>query len=216
MTTSTFDPDTFTPVITDAAIQFLRIQQGRISKLIDGPKAWRAAYKRQLVDTLAAIDHWIPRPLNSVLDIGGGMGGFDALLNSLQPGLQITILDGFNNPAEVQQRDQPYSNARVAEAFLRENGVRDLWFFRPDRLPASPPKFDLVISLQAWCFHFPPAAYLNFALQASHPGTIWILDVRTPQDDWLAQLSATDRLQLIGVADGFTEKYRRMAFSVLK
>lgn len=209
------NPADFTPVIDKAVFPFLRIQQGRISKLADGPAKWREAYKAQLVDTLAAIDRFIPRPLTSVLDIAGGMGGFDALLNFVQPGLEVSILDGIGARPEVVERDQPYSDARAAELYLRENGVRNLWFFAPDRLPVDPPKFDLILSLQGWCFHFAPSVYMKFALRASRPGTVWILDVRTPQPSWEADLFSQERLEPIGTAPGFTEKYTRMAFKVV-
>lgn len=209
------EPLDFEPVITPNAFGYLVVQQGRISRLARGPQVWREAYRRQLLETLEAIDQFIPSPLTSVLDIGGGMGGFDALLNALQPGLAVTILDGMSSAPEVGKPDRPYSSARVAEQFLRENGVTDVWFIDPDKLPDRPEKFDLILSLQSWCFHYPPQVYMDFALRASRRGTVWILDVRIMQRFWASDLFSQERLEPLGEAPGFTEKYTRMAFRVL-
>jgi SAM-dependent methyltransferase len=162
------------------------------------------------------IEPFQPKPVNSVLDIGGGMGGFDALLNSLWPGVDVGILDGMRSGPVVGPRDEPYSNADVAEEFLRENGVTNMQFFDPDELPDDPMQFDLIISLQAWCFHFLPSRYMDFALKCSRRGTVWILDVRIMQRFWASDLFSQERLEPIGEAPGFTEKYTRMAFKVIK
>lgn len=216
------NPADFDPVVTPAAFQFLRIQQGHISKLSHGPKVWHAAYRKQLLDTLEAIDRFIPRPLTSVMDIGGGMGGFDALLNFVQPGLDVTIVDGMKCNPEVGKRDEPYSNSVAAEEFLRENGVARPRLIdwraamdKPAAIAGGLPPLDLIISLQAWCFHFPPATYMKFALAASRPGTVWIVDVRIMQRFWASDLFSQERLEPIGEAEGFTDKYTRMAFKVI-
>ena len=205
----------FTPIIPPQAFQYLQVQAGRISKMIDGPGIWRAAYRQQLMDSYEAIKQFIPRPLTSVLDIGGGMGGFDALLNRVHPNLYVAILDGMRSPPNVIERNQPYSNATAAEHFLRENGVHQPVFYDPESLPDDPPKFDLVISLQAWCFHIMPSSYMDFALKSSRPGTVWILDVRIMQRFWASDLFSQARLDPIGEAPGFNDKYTRMAFRVL-
>lgn len=213
------EPEHFNPMLTARAEPYLRIQQGRLNAITD-PVEWHDAYRTQLVETFEAIDQFIPRPCRSVLDIGGGMGGFDALLNYMQPGLAITILDGeVDRP--VTDRDkafskQTYSNRDAADEFLRANGVEDLAFFAAGALPEphSLEKFDLILSLQAWCFHFPPEVYMKFALGCSAPGTIWILDVRIMNRFWASDLFSQARLEPIGEAEGFNGKYTRMAFLV--
>lgn len=204
----------FVPVISPQAFQYLQVQAGRLSKLIDGPDLWRAAYRQQLLDTLSAINRFIPKPLVSVLDIGGGMGGFDALLNRAHPNLSVAILDGMRSAPNVVERDKPYSNATAAANFLKDNGVSSAAFYDPDDLPDDPPKVDLIVSLQAWCFHFMPSVYMNFAFKCSRPGTVWILDVRIMQRYWASDLFSQERLEPLGEAPGFNDKYTRMAFKV--
>lgn len=214
-------PENFVPTITPTARPFLEVQQGRISSLVNRPVQWDGAYRENLLQGLEQIDPFIPRPCRSVLDIGGGMGGFDALLAAVQPGLQVTILDGFADKAEVPA-DQvrygttSYSSAAAADEFLRANGVIDPVFLDPKLLPSHPPTYDLILSIQSWGFHYPPNVYMKFALKASRPGTIWILDVRIMTRFWASDLFSQERLEPIGEAEGFTDKYTRMAFKVIK
>ncbi len=214
-------PDNFRPIIPANARPYLEVQQGRIASLVGKPGQWDVAYRENLLEGFEQIDKFIPRPCASVLDIGGGMGGFDALLAQLQPGLQVAILDGFSDPPKVPDDQKTYgttsySCAAAADEFLRANGVDSPIFLDPKLLPSHPPKFDLILSIQSWGFHYPPNVYMKFALKASHPGTVWILDVRVMTRFWASDLFSQERLEPIGEAEGFTDKYTRMAFKVVK
>jgi hypothetical protein len=57
--------------------------------------------------------------------------------------------------------------------------------------------FDLVISLGSWCFHYPPATYLDAIFGRCRPGGVLILDVRKQQPAWSAQLMKAWRLLAI-------------------
>lgn len=214
-------PENFRPVIPANARPYLAVQQGRIASLVGTPDQWDVAYRENLLESLEQIDKFIPRPCASVLDIGGGMGGFDALLAAVQPGLKIAILDGFTDAPKVPDDQNmfgttSYSCAAVADEFLKANGVNDAMFLDPKLLPSQPPRFDLILSIQSWGFHYPPNVYMKFALKASRPGTIWILDVRIMTRFWASDLFSQERLEPIGEAPGFTEKYTRMAFKVTR
>jgi len=205
----------FQPVITPHAFPYLLAQQGRIAHLAAKPQDWQQAYADQLSETYEATERFIPQDLSSVLDVGGGMGGFDALLHAQHPGLKVAILDGINDPPEVQKPSQTHSNAAVAADFLVANGVRGVDFYNPNALPEKPPAFDLILSLQAWGFHLTPSVYMKFALNASRKGTVWILDVRIMQRFWASDLFSQERLEPLGEAPGFNDKYTRMAFVVV-
>jgi SAM-dependent methyltransferase len=205
----------FRPVITDRAFPFLKVQQGRIAHLAGSPNAWREAYTEHLRETYEAIKRFIPETLTSVLDVGGGMGGFDALLAAKNPDLKVAILDGMHDWPALTKPDQTHSNAYAAAEFLEANGVSGTEFFDPAALPAAPSTFDLILSLQAWGFHFPPSVYMKFAFKASRKGTVWILDVRIMQRFWASDLFSQQHLEPLGEAPGFNDKYTRMAFLVV-
>lgn len=214
------------PVITEAALPYLLIQQGRIADLT-GP-VWIEAYTDGLHNNLAQIRQWIPDGCNGVLDIGGGMGGIDALINHEYGGaIDVVIVDGDRDAPVVKDKAKTYSNCAAAFEFLVANGV-----VHPKFLLAPPETevrqfdkaflstiepVDLVLGVQAWGFHFPPALHLQLAYAFSHPGTVWILDIREVEGraPWLVQLVSEERLEPIGRVDGHTEKYARHAFRVI-
>lgn len=213
----------WTPKITDAAFPYLAIQQGRISELAGDRAAWEAAYRRGLVRLVEELVPFLPMSCSRILDIGAGMGGIDAALNAYYGfGVDVTILDGYDDAPRVQKKDQTYSNAEIAKEFLRWNGVQ-----RVSALIHSPGdpiaddavegiQCDLVLGIQSWGFHFDPKLYLDVALAMSRPGTRWILDMRrTVPNYWLADLCAHDRLRPIGEAEGITDKYLHHAFEVI-
>lgn len=218
----------FEPVITPAALPYLQVQQGRIADL-EGD-AWLKAYCDGLHENLAQIRHFIPETIDGVLDIGGGMGGICALLNHEYGGtIDVVIVDGDRDKPEAPKRDdgsKTYSNCAAAFEFLSANGVVHPKFLISPAEPAT--KFDkaflstiepldLVIGVQSWGFHFPPAHHLALAYAFSKIGSIWILDVRMQESGspWAAQLYSEERLEPIGSAAGFTDKYQRLAFRVV-
>lgn len=220
----------FEPVITDAALPYLLVQQGRISDL-EGDD-WIKGYADGLHRNLEQIRPLLPAKICGVLDIGGGMGGIDALINHEYGGnLDVVIVDGDRDPpAKVKQHagehSKTYSNCAAAFEFLVANGVVHPKFLIA---PAEPDqKFDkgflqtiepvdLVLGVQSWGFHFPPSVHMGLAYAFSKVGTIWILDVRVQDSGspWAAQLYSEERLEPIGDLVGRTDKYRRLAFKVV-
>lgn len=207
------------PTITAGARPYLKIQQGRISDF-EGA-AWDRAYADQLNQTADAIEPWLPRPLTSILDVGAGMGGIDALLAHRYgtANTKVVLLDGLDDDPVVREHNQTYSNGGVAIDFLRANGLWHITNFAyspGDKIneDACLPKVDLVLSVQAWGFHFEPRLYCKAAMALSRPGTRWILDVRADNAPWAAYLFATPKLRPLDEIAGFTDKYTRMIFEV--
>lgn len=215
----------FVPVITPAAREYLQIQQGRISNLQG--EAWDLAYCNALHANLREIRHLLPETIAGVLDIGGGMGGIDALINHEYGGtLDVVIVDGDQNLPVVTKPDQPYSNCSVAFDFLCANGVIHPKFLTAPDKPQTDfePAFlrtiepvDLVLGVQSWGFHFPPSLHMALAFAFSKIGTVWILDVRQSPagSPWAVDLFSQERLEPIGEVPGLTDKYSRLAFKVV-
>jgi hypothetical protein len=216
----------FKPIITPEALPYLRIQQGRLNAL-EG-QAWIDAYIQGLHDNLAAIRSFLPEKIDGVLDIGGGMGGIDALINhEFGKTIDVVIVDGDRDPPQVREKAQTYSNCAAAFEFLSLNGVVHPKFLIAPAEPQT--KFDkgflstiepvdLVLGVQSWGFHFPPSLHMPLAYAFSKPGTVWILDVRVQEtgSPWATQLYSEERLEPIGQVNGLTDKYQRLAFKVVK
>jgi hypothetical protein len=218
----------FEPVITEAALPYLLVQQGRIADL--GGAEWVKAYGDGLRANLDAIRPFLPEKIEGVLDIGGGMGGIDALINFEHGGcIDVVIVDGDRDPPAVPKgkgAGKTYSNCAAAFEFLCANGVVHPKFLIAPKDPDT--KFekaflstiepvDLVLGVQSWGFHFPPSLHMPLAYAFSKVGTIWILDVRVQEtgSPWATQLYSEERLEPIGQVAGLTDKYQRLAFKVV-
>src|SRR6266403_1531506 len=108
------------------------------------------------------LEPYLPLRCSSILDVGSGLGGIDALLNRHYGGdCSITLLDGVNDVARLDNHATTFNSMAVARCFLAMNGVQYFDFIdasAPER--ASPRKVDLIVSFRSWCFHFEPATYL--------------------------------------------------------
>lgn len=176
------------------AIPYLVKQRGAISDMRADTMAWLDAYADTLQSELRSIDSYLPDDCQSILDVGGGMGGIDILLSeefSFQP--DVTLLDGIGDPPEMTVHRRHFSNFQIACGFLCANGVPrpKIHSLDPDNLPPRPPRYyDLVISFKSWCFHYPPGEYLDFIAAGCIAGeTKIIVDVRREKrDEYLAAL----------------------------
>ncbi len=174
-------------IISDEAFEYLKWQAGDIYDLHTNLGAWQSAYETKLETQLACIKEVLPQRCRRILDIGSGLGGIDALLTWELDSLEIVLLDGDNGISKTDRNGIPHNSMEVARRFIEDNGrhVR-LRTMTPETL--EPVKVDLVVSFSAWCFHIPPATYLDFVAKCCKKSTVIILDVRKVRADWLAQL----------------------------
>lgn len=182
-------------LVTDDAFPYLRIQKGSVPAELER-SVWEDRYRRSVMEDFRQMRPYLPRVCNRILDIGGGMGGIDILLSRhwldrhLRTQPEVTIVDGMGDPPEMKLHRETFSNAAVANGFLAANGVEKPTFMPPSEFnKRSHGTFDLIISLGAWCFHIPPAAYLDDVRRACRPGTVLILDVRKERPAWRGDLN---------------------------
>lgn len=200
--------------ISNEAFSYLRIQRGAISDLSNDRKAWEQAYRRSLLGDMGTMLPWLPERCGAILDVGSGLGGINILLSRhYGASLDVWLLDGVNDQAHVSSHDTPFNDMVVAQRFLNANGVRTFSHVPPleslERKVILRPTFDLAVSLQAWCFHFPPSQYLAFVKQSIKPRATLILDVRKDRKDWREELR--DAFTEIGVAVS-PHKFERVVF----
>lgn len=194
--------------ISDEAFRYLVLQRGAISDLSNDRKAWEAAYRRSLLGDFGTMQKWLPEKCGAILDVGSGLGGINILLSRHYGGRPaIWLLDGHFDDPEVKAHDQTFNSMAHARAFLRDNGT--MLKGTTSGGSGRGQTFDLVISTQAWCFHFQPSDYLDFVKSSAKSGATLILDVRKDKPHWRDELR--NAFTEIGVAVS-PHKYERVVF----
>jgi hypothetical protein len=199
-------------IIEKKHFEYLVNQHGRVSDARHDFDAWKKAYEASICSIWDSIVPYLPRSARNTLDIGSGLGGIDILLHRLYgPETCVCLLDGDETPPEVEWSFKPHNSMSVAFDFLYKNGVSNTNAITPGNLGKwAGPKFDLVVSFAAWCFHIHPGDYLDDLKTVIHDKTVIILEVRRTKADWLrALLEAFGEPKVIDKA----EKYVRVAFN---
>jgi hypothetical protein len=195
-------------VIEPEHFRYLVIQRGEVSDQRHDPKVWKQAYEKSLMDIFSSIHPVLPPVCESVLDIASGLGGINIVLLQHYGRLKVTLLDGLNCPADVQWHHKPFSNAKVAKSFHAANGSREVDCVFPE--PEKDRKYDLITSYAGYCFHIPPADYLDVVLRARRSkDTICIFDVRRERPQWLLELAGALGKPVVLKSE---KKYVRLAF----
>lgn len=179
-------------LIPDDAYPYLVAQRGAIDDMRDDPELWANRYAAQIYGELDLIEPYLPKNCESILDIGSGLGGINALINRYYGGdCRVTLVDGVKDKAEVELHRQTFNDMGVARRFLEANGVRYFSHIDandPNRIAAI--KYDLIVSFKSWCFHIEPAEHLELVRSACREGTTLIIDVRRGNVGWAKQLAS--------------------------
>ena len=158
---------------TPKASMYLFIQKGELQPV------WQSAYDADIVNSAEEICDSVEtlRQSSSIrmLDIGGGMGGISIGISKvLGVPVHTTIIDGTDDLPYVVSRSSTFSSSDAAREFLEANGVG--CSFEPNG------KYDIVLSLRAWCFHFPASEYMELVRRHTDAGTPVVCDVRLGVD----------------------------------
>jgi len=165
-------------------------------------------YERLMENEAAVLDPYFTGDnLNTMLEIGPGMGVFSALMHKkYQPVLHLIEGGGSDAAPDPQitvgwkdKAPVPCADIEALQSFLFENGIINFeilellpdWTYRmiKDDKPALDTvdladawptvKYDLIVSLRSWCWHYDADLYLDFVAGRSIPyHTLLLVDVR--------------------------------------
>lgn len=150
--------------------------------------AIKTAFLANIADEYASLKPHLPVTAKTILDVGCGIAGIDLLLYDHYAGnTHITLLDrtevdqaAFSYGMGAEERF--YNSLDLAKAFLVENGVKADHITQMEAVPGftlpADARFDLVVSLISWGYHYPVATYLDQVYDALNPGGHVILDIR--------------------------------------
>ncbi len=149
--------------------------------------AIKAAFSASILQDYNAIRAYLPAKAGTVLDVGCGIAGIDALLSRIYDDAHFYLLDrtetdttGFEYGMGDQYRF--YNSLELAKAVMLANGTAEAQVHLLDAQPGfrfdPSHRFDLVLSLISWGYHYPVATYLDQVYDAMAPGARLLLDIR--------------------------------------
>ncbi len=134
-----------------------------------------------------SMKKFLPSNAKSILDIGCGVAGIDVFLyrHYQNQSPKIYLLDKTEMPAKVYYSFRPkgcyYNSLPLSRKLLELNNVPKGNIFTEearDNVIDFNVKFDLVISLISWGFHYPVSTYLDRVFEILNRGGALILDIR--------------------------------------
>lgn len=173
------------------AYPYLVAQRGALDDMKAERSLWLQKYTDTIFSEFELIRPYLPAKCDSVLDIGSGLGGIDAIINSHYGGdLRVTLVDGVDDLPRVTLHRKTFNHMGIAQRFLERNGVKHFSCIDANDIDLSKVlKYDLIVSFKSWCFHYEPRTYINLALRALHRATVVIVDLRRGKIDWWEQLA---------------------------
>ena len=131
------------------------------------------------------LKNFLPKNVNNILDIGCGIGAINIFLNNFYNGsANFHLIDKNYVSKKViygyrESNAEGYNDLLLTKEFLKKNSINEnsisTYDIDKDRLKEI--KYDLVISLISWGYHYPLEVYINYLRENSNEETIYIFDI---------------------------------------
>jgi len=156
------------------------------------------------------LKDYLPNNALAALDIGCGLGGINVFLykHYQANGINLHLLDKDGIASKVYYGFNPegahYNSLALTGQFLRLNGVPDdrvtIHNVTKEGFP-NRCKFDIVVSLLSWGYHYPVSTYVELVKASLNPDGIVIMDIRNGTDgkDQLARHFSVCREIFVGL-----------------
>lgn len=163
--------------LTPQMYQYISLQRTGIKKNFE------TEYYNNLLTQWKIIEPYVTNEKIKVLDVGCGLAGIDYFISNLNNSNEINLLDkthidenvyyGYNTEGSF------YNNLDLSEQFLRINGINNkINLLTPETDFSNFGKFDLILSLISWGFHYPIETYLERLNSTISDKGIFIIDIR--------------------------------------
>lgn len=135
---------------------------------------------------IGSLKKYLPNNPKKILDIGCGVAGIDIMLNRHYDNNPVFyLLDKSEVNSKVyyglEKKAAYYNSLKLAKELLVLNGISADKIYT-EEVGEKPiffdQKFDLVLSLISWGFHYPVSTYLNQVYNLLNSGGTLIIDVR--------------------------------------
>jgi SAM-dependent methyltransferase len=137
----------------------------------------------------------LPEKVDVVLDIGCGLGGIDVMLyRHYQGNVDLCLIDKTEVTGKITYRGgrEFYNSMSVTHQFMVSNGVDPSRIIMQEATEDNrilfDRKFDIIISLISWGFHYPLDTYLLEVEQKLASPGILIIDTNASNADILREV----------------------------
>jgi len=158
-----------------------------VTKFFLNSKTIGKSYYDRMSEEFKTLENHIDHKDKNLLSIGGGMGGFEVILNN---NCEVNFFDfierNFVSKKVVygwsDNNSEAYNNLNLQTEFLIKNGLSKEKFkvfdFDKDILPSK--KFDVVISLYSLDYHYDFNQYAKYLKENTHKESKIIFDTVRP------------------------------------
>jgi SAM-dependent methyltransferase len=163
-----------------------------LQKFMGSADGFRAAtieaFEAKTERDFKTIKDWCPGRVDSILDIGCGLGSVNILIARYIYPLYINIIDGDGTEdkrTSFHENTKAWMDRKVTRDFIQRNvsPVCDVRDYPPD--PSLTIESDLIISLKSWGHHYPVSMYLGLVQRSLRSGGRVIMDIRIGRGDGL-------------------------------
>jgi hypothetical protein len=157
------------------------------ANLILSKSSIKKEYNSDMVSEYQSLKEALPETTENILDIGSGIAGLDVQISShYNNEIQIFLLDKSTIDEDLHYGFEKigsfYNSLLLSKKVLVDNGILESNVFLQeatvDNKITFNKKFDLIISIISWGFHYPVETYLDEVFDNLKLGGTLILDVR--------------------------------------
>ena len=124
------------------------------------------------------VKPYLPKKIETVLDIGCGMAGIDVTMAQQYPAAHYYLVDKTQNTNPVydfQKFSEFYNDNNITEHILRENGVKNFSILdKKEDIPSV--NYDCIFSLYSVGFHYSLHEYIDTMSLATDG--VMLIDIR--------------------------------------
>ena len=164
----------------------------------------------------------LPNNVKNVLDIGCGIGAINIFLNNYykkeKPNFHLLdknyvsnkIIYGFN-----KKNTEGYNNLLITKNFLKANNLieENIYTYDVEKHELKKIKYDLVISLVSWGYHYPLENYINYLKENSDEKTIFIFDIA---EEFISINHVKKYFHEIKIVNKYLKKHRQIRLACKK
>lgn len=147
----------------------------------------KTEFSKDMESEYAIIRPYLPMIANSILDIGCGVAGIDVIIsNHYKNKIDIFLVDKTYVDKKVyynfEKKGSFYNSLQISRKILEINSIDPSRIYLQEATEKNDimfkNKFDIVISLISWGFHYPVLTYLDSVYKKMNENGILILDIR--------------------------------------